>query len=195
MTPEEQKAQIAAAYRWWRDHRQNGPYNDGEGFEAGWGASYAQRLEGAGAEVKRLLIEGAANSLEWNAKVEDLEAERDALQKEVSRWRQDAGLKAPVGWGLDALLDGQTLLREFAEAEVGRLREEITSCSNHHAQSWQLPDWAQTKADIDAATDAQLNDTMPTCHMEDGDDECLACYAYGVICGRETESKANDKRS
>ena len=77
---------------------------------------------------------------------------------------------------------------EFA-AEIEKLRDEIRGCSRHHAQSWQLPDWAKTRADIESATKEQLDDVMGVCHMEDGDpdDKCLACYAYEVICKREDE--------
>lgn len=78
-------------------------------------------------------------------------------------------------------------LKNDALAEIERMKEEILSCSYHHAQAWQLPDWASTKADVKSATDAQLEDLMGTCHKEDGDpyDKCLACYACQVVIERE----------
>jgi hypothetical protein len=80
---------------------------------------------------------------------------------------------------------------KVAELRYRQLQDEISSCSHHHAQPWQLPDWAKTWQDVKAATDEQLNDLMGVCHMEDGDPRgrCLACYAYRVACEREDAEK------
>ena len=50
----------------------------------------------------------------------------EELINEVARWRQDAGLSAPVGFGMEDLYEAEKILRAAAEADVERLKKELT---------------------------------------------------------------------
>ena len=99
------------------------------------------------------------------------------------RQRAEQDVKKP-GWREAAtardlldLLDHVKELRDLISHQTGSV-----IC----VQWWELPDWCSSKEDVDAATDEQLQDLMGYCHVEGSvDEDCLPCYAYGVVCARE----------
>jgi hypothetical protein len=56
---------------------------------------------------------------EWSDWAQD---NAEDLINEVARWRQDAGLSAPVGFGMEDLYEAEKLLRKAAEAKLEKLK-------------------------------------------------------------------------
>jgi len=66
------------------------------------------------------------------------------------------------------------------------LRNSIPGSDYHFGTAEGFP---QSKEEVDKADDKVIDIFMGRCSMEDGDEECLACYAYQVTCEREENAR------
>ena len=107
-------------------------------------------------------------------------AELDALRTQLAK--KQRFLRSAQEAALSACATAEIFQKQRDDA-----RAEVSRCSHHHTQAWELPAWAKSSEALSEASVTQLEDLMGMCHQEDGDPAgtCLACFAYVEIQRRE----------